>query len=131
MIVDRREPGWIGPPPRPEERVEEILRAVRSHGDDAVLTYTERFDKAELAPEQLRVDPREVDAALGVLEPAVREALQRAIANVRAVAEAQLSEPAAVELPEGQRVEVGEVPVARAGVYVPGGRAAYASTVAM
>jgi len=131
MIVDRREPGWIGPPPRPEERVGEILRAVRSHGDDAVLTYTERFDKAELAPEQLRVDPREVDAALGVLEPAVREALQRAIANVRAVAEAQLSEPAAVELPEGQRVEVGEVPVARAGVYVPGGRAAYASTVAM
>ena len=72
MIVDRREPGWIGPPPRPEERVGEILRAVRSQGDDAVLTYTERFDKAELAPEQLRVDPREVDAALGVLEPAVR-----------------------------------------------------------
>jgi histidinol dehydrogenase len=131
MIVSRAEPGWIGPPPRPDKRVAEILAAVRYRGDEAVLDFTEQFDKAELAPDQLRVDPREVEAALGVLEPPVREALQKAIANVKEVAEAQLSERATVELPEGQRVEVGEVPLGRAGVYVPGGRAAYASTVVM
>jgi len=51
--------------------------------------------------------------------------------NVRAVVEAQLRGPVAVELPEGQRVEVVEVPVGRAGVYVPAGRAAYPSTVVM
>jgi histidinol dehydrogenase len=113
------------------EQVAEILADVRKRGDEAVLDYTERFDKAELAPEQLRVDARELEASVGVLEPAVLDGLRTAIANVRAVAKAQLREPVSVELPEGQRVEVGEVPVGRVGVYAPGGRAAYPSTVVM
>jgi histidinol dehydrogenase len=113
------------------EQVAEILAEVRERGDEAVLEYTERFDKAELAPGQLRVDARELEASVGVLEPAVLDGLRTAIANVRAVAKAQLREPVSVELPEGQRVEVGEVPVGRVGVYAPGGRAAYPSTVVM
>jgi histidinol dehydrogenase len=113
------------------EQVAEILADVRERGDAAVLDYTERFDKAELAPEQLRVDARELEASVGVLEPAVLDGLRTAIANVRAVARAQLGEPVAVELPEGQRVEVSEVPVRRVGVYAPGGRAVYPSTVVM
>jgi histidinol dehydrogenase len=114
-----------------KEEVAEILADVRRRGDDAVLDYTERFDKAELAPEQLRVDAHELEASVGVLEPAVLDGLRTAIANVRSVAKAQLREPVPVELPEGQSVEVGEVPVGRVGVYVPGGRAAYPSTVVM
>ena len=113
------------------EEVAEILAEVRERGDDAVLDFTERFDKAELAPDQLRVDARELEASVGVLEPAVLDGLRTAIANVRAVAQAQLREPVTVELPEGQSVEVAEVPVRRAGVYVPGGRAPYPSTVVM
>ncbi len=113
------------------EQVAEILAGVRERGDEAVLEYTERFDKAELAPEQLRVDARELEASVGVLEPAVLDGLRTAIANVRAVAKAQLRDPVSVELPEGQRVEVGEVPVGRVGVYAPGGRAVYPSTVVM
>jgi histidinol dehydrogenase len=113
------------------EQVAEILAEVRRRGDEAVLDYTERFDKAELAPAELRVDAREVEAAVGVLEPAVLEGLRTAIANVRTVARAQLREPVSVELPEGQRVEVAELPVRRAAVYVPGGRAPYPSTVVM
>jgi histidinol dehydrogenase len=66
-----------------------------------------------------------------VLEPAVLDGLRTAIANVRAVAKAQLREPISVDLPQGQNVEVGEVPVGRAGIYVPGGRAPYPSTVVM
>jgi histidinol dehydrogenase len=123
MRVERR------PPPRAE--VAEILAEVRRRGDDAVLDFTERFDKAELGPDELRVDPRELEASVGVLPPDVLEGLRTAIANVRAVARAQLREPVGVDLPEGQRVEVGEVPVGRAGVYVPGGRAPYPSTVVM
>jgi histidinol dehydrogenase len=111
--------------------VTEILADVRADGDAAVLRYTERFDRADLAPEDLRVDAREIDAALGVLAPDVLTALREAIANVRQVAAAQMREPVAVELGGGQLVEVAEVPVARAGVYVPGGRAAYPSTVVM
>ena len=114
-----------------KEQVAGILADVRRRGDEAVLDYTERFDKAELAPEQLRVDARDLEASVGVLEPAVLEGLRTAIGNVRAVAEAQLSEPVEVTLPQGQTVAVGEVPVGRAGIYVPGGRAPYPSTVVM
>jgi histidinol dehydrogenase len=112
-------------------QVAELIDEVRVGGDAAVIRLTERFDKAELGPDQLRVDPRELEASVGVLERDVREGLRTAIANVRAVARAQLRDAVAVDLPEGQRVEVAEVPVRRAGIYVPGGRAPYPSTVVM
>jgi histidinol dehydrogenase len=112
--------------------VAEIIEEVRAGGDAAVLDLTERFDKAELGPEQLRVDPNELEASVGVLEPDVLAGLRTAIANVRTVARAQVrDEPVTVELPEGHTVEVVERPVRRAGVYAPGGRAAYPSTVVM
>jgi histidinol dehydrogenase len=114
-----------------EESVREILAAVASGGDAAVLDFTERFDHAELGPEQLRVDSHELESSIGVLEPAVLAGLRTAIQNVRAVARAQLREPVAVELPEGHRVEVAEVPVRRAAIYAPGGEAPYPSTVVM
>jgi histidinol dehydrogenase len=112
-------------------QVSEIIEEVRRGGDAAVISLTERFDKAELGPEQLRVDSRELEASVGIVERDVLSGLRTAIANVRAVAQAQLRESVAVDLPEGQRVEVAEVPIHRAGVYVPGGRAPYPSTVVM
>ena len=114
-----------------EADVRAILDEVRSDGDAAVVRLTKRFDHAELGPEELRVDAREVEASLGVLEPAVLEGLRLAVDNVRAVARAQLREPVVVDLPQGQGVEIAEVPVRRVGVYAPGGRAAYPSTVIM
>jgi histidinol dehydrogenase len=119
------------PPTGRREDVAEILRRVRREGDRAVIEFTERFDKAQLGPEQLQVDPRELEASIGLLEPGMLAALKTAAANVRTVAEAQLRPPTAVDLPEGQRVELAEVPVGRAGIYVPGGRAPYLSTVVM
>jgi histidinol dehydrogenase len=112
-------------------QVAEMIDDVRAGGDAAVIRLTERFDKAELGPEDLRVDLRELEASVGILERDVLAGLRTAIANVRAVARAQLRDPVAVDLPEGQRVEVVEVPVRRAGIYVPGGRAPYPSTVVM
>ena len=113
------------------EAVREIIEEVRRGGDRAVLRLTERFDHAELAPEEVRVDPRELEASLGALPPDVVSGLRKAIANVRAVVRAQLRDAVTVELPEGQRVEIAEVPVGRVGIYVPAGRAAYPSTVVM
>ena len=113
------------------DQVRDILRDVRNGGDAAVIRFTERFDHAELGPEELRVDAQELEGSVGILERDVLNGLRTAIANVKAVAEAQLRDPVAVDLPEGQRVEVAEVPVRRAGVYVPGGRAPYPSTVVM
>jgi histidinol dehydrogenase len=112
--------------------VAEIIDEVRAGGDAAVLGLTERFDKAELGPEQLRVDPNELESSVGILEPDVLAGLRTAIANVRSVARAQVrDEPVRVELPEGHTVEVVERPVRRAAVYAPGGRAPYPSTVVM
>ena len=113
------------------EEVSAIIEAVRLGGEHAVREFTERFDHAELAPDELRVDPRELEAAIGVLEPDVLDGLRTAIRNVRAVARAQLQDPISVELEQGQVIEVVEVPVRRAAIYVPGGRAPYPSTVVM
>jgi histidinol dehydrogenase len=119
------------PAPAVTAEVAAILEEVRSGGDRAVLRLTERFDRAELAPDELVVASTELEASLGALEPDALAGLRTAIANVRALVEAQLREPVSVELTEGQRIEVAELPVRRVGAYVPGGRAAYPSTVVM
>ncbi|MGI8749988.1 MAG: histidinol dehydrogenase [Thermoleophilaceae bacterium] len=113
------------------EQVAEILENVRRGGDEAVRAYTERFDHAEVAPDRLRVDDRELESSFGVLEPGVLAGLRIAIANVRAVVKAQLGDTVAVDLPQGQHVEVADIPVGRVGVYAPAGRACYPSTVVM
>ena len=117
------------PPANLEADVRAILDAVREGGDAAVREYTLRFDGA--APGELRVPAEQLEAAPGALAPDVLDALGVAIANVSAVADAQLHDTVGVELPQGQRVEIVEVPVRRAAAYVPGGRAAYPSTVVM
>jgi histidinol dehydrogenase len=119
------------PPARRAEQVAEIVHTVRQGGDEALLAYTERFDEARLTAAHLLVEPEALRSALARLDPAVREGLETAIANVRAVAAAQLRDTVAVDLQQGQRVEIAEVPVARVGAYVPGGRAAYPSSVVM
>ena len=122
----------LAPPPQAvEEDVRAIVGAVRARGDEAVRELTARFDGADVPPERLRVSPEEIRAAMDALDPDFAEALEAAIANVRAVARASVRPTAEVDLPAGQRVEVAELPVRRAGAYVPGGRAPYASTVVM
>jgi histidinol dehydrogenase len=116
----------------PPVDVSPIGRDVDANGDAALLALTARFDATERAPESLRVDPAAIAAALVELGAEVREALELAIVNVRAVAAAQLDpEPREVRLSQGQTVTLREVPVAAAGIYAPGGRAAYPSSVVM
>jgi histidinol dehydrogenase len=108
-----------------------IERAIREGGDDAVLGLTAKFDAPGATLGSLRVDPADAEAALAVAEPQLRAALEVAAANIRQVAEAQLGSEREVDLPAGQRVRLREVPVGAAGVYAPGGRAAYPSSVLM
>jgi histidinol dehydrogenase len=120
--------------PRPPElgsEVAAVLARVRSGGDAAVREIAERL--GDEVPERLRVDPEALAAAPGLLEPDVRDAIRVAAANIDAVARAELAAaPAAIiELEQGQRVEVRSEPVAAAGVYAPGGRAAYPSSALM
>ena len=111
--------------------VAEIVAAVREGGDAAVAEYTRRLDTHGAPPRALRVAPDELEAALAGTDPAVRAGLKLAAANVQTVARACLGEDVEVALPEGQTVRVRELPVERAAVYVPGGRAPYPSTVVM
>ncbi len=84
------------------------------------------------SPPELTVDPAAAEAALAALDPELRESLELAAANIGAVAEAQLdAKPRAVSLPQGQTVTVRSVPVSAAGIYAPGGRAFYPSSVLM
>ena len=120
--------------PAPEsvaDGVREILARVRDQGDAAVIELTRRFDLAGAEPKPLRVGPAELDAAAAALRSDVRAGLEVGMANIAAVAGASLGDDAEILLPQGQRVLVRELPVRRAAVYVPGGRAPYPSTVLM
>jgi histidinol dehydrogenase len=114
----------------PDVDVAPIEREVRAEGDAAVLRLTNRFD-AGGSLDSLRVDPGEAVAALSALAPELRDAMEAAIANIRRVAEAQIGEERTVDLPAGQSVKLREVPVEAAGIYAPGGRAGYPSSVLM
>jgi histidinol dehydrogenase len=118
-----------------EDVVGEILAVVRHEGDAAVLDYTRQFDTADedrdAHPPPLAVAPEELDAAIAKLPLDVVAGLQVAIANVAEVAQAGVGEDVSVTLAQGQRVTLREIPVSRAAVYVPGGRAPYPSTAVM
>jgi histidinol dehydrogenase len=134
---------WAGPGPTaaavrawteesaPPVDVSPIGDLVREGGDAAVLALTKRYDAVDGTLETIAVDPAEAARALEALAPSLREALEVAEANICAVAEAQLADSREVDLPQGQTVKLREVPVGAAGIYAPGGRAAYPSSVLM
>ncbi|HYV15044.1 MAG TPA: histidinol dehydrogenase [Conexibacter sp.] len=113
------------------ETVVEIVLRVRHGGEEALEHFRRELDAGGRDPGPLRVAREEIEAALAAVEPDVLAALKLAADNVRAVAEAGLDAEREATLPQGQRVTLREVPVARAAVYVPGGRAPYPSTVVM
>jgi len=113
------------------ETVREIVDGVCAEGDAAVREYTRRFDTAGREPRSLVVALEELDTAIKELPLELVAGLQVAIANVALVAQAGVSEDVAVDLPQGHRITLREVPVRAAAVYVPGGRAPYPSTVVM
>jgi histidinol dehydrogenase len=112
------------------EAVGEIVEQVRAHGDQALLDYTRRFDTGGADPRPLVVSGDELEAAAAALDPAVRHALERAIENLEAVMVGWRERERSVDL-GASRVRLRQAPVARAAVYVPGGRAPYPSTVVM
>ncbi|WBU38728.1 histidinol dehydrogenase [Homoserinibacter sp. YIM 151385] len=126
----------IGILPRPEQdatRAADGARAlveeVRHGGGAALLDQAERFDGVR--PEQVRVPAEELAAALEALDPAVRAALERAIERVRLASAAQVPPPAVTEIGPGARIRQRWQPIGRVGLYVPGGKAVYPSSVVM
>lgn len=106
-----------------------MITDVRTRGDGALREMAERFDGAEL--DELEVTRERWVAALADLEPDVRSALERAARNIRRFHQAQIPSDIAVEVEKGVRVTRAWMPLERVGVYAPGGRAAYPSSVLM
>ena len=111
-----------------EPAVTAIIADVRSRGDEALLEYTARFDKAVLT--SLEVFPAEIDEAFEAVEPEFLDILREAAANIRLFHEKQVRNSFVINrdgVVMGQKV----TPIERVGLYVPGGTAAYPSTVLM
>ncbi|RLK49642.1 histidinol dehydrogenase [Microbacterium telephonicum] len=106
-----------------------IVDDVATRGEVALREQAARFDGAE--GHAVRVPRAHLDEALATLDPAVRRALEEAIRRVRAASAAQVPDPRVTELEPGARVEQRWRPVRRVGVYVPGGKAVYPSSVVM
>lgn len=108
--------------------VKEILERVKMQGDKALLEYCQKFDGASLS--SLRVTKEEIDEAVAAVEPRFLEVLKRAATNIRTFHERQKRDGFRIEkngVVVGQKI----IPIERAGLYVPGGTAAYPSTVLM
>lgn len=121
-----------GIPPGVSQDVARIREEVKGEGDVALRRLAKILDGVADPPESTLVDPGLAVSALEAIDPAVREAMEVAAANIQSVAEMQVSdEVQSRELAQGQTVSVREVPVTSAGIYAPGGRAVYPSSVLM
>jgi len=119
-------PNLVGEAPVAEVRA--IVDDVQTRGDKALREYTARFDNVEL--DEIAVPASEIGAAPGRLDPALLDALREAAESIEAFHRHRPSDPDTFER-NGISVDLLELPVARAGVYVPGGLASYPSTVLM
>lgn len=109
--------------------VSEIIENVKANGDKALFEYCEKFDKAKLS--SLVVSREEIDEAVASVEPEFLEILKKAAANIRKFHEKQKRNSFIINDENGIVIGQKVIPVDRAGLYVPGGTAAYPSTVLM
>ncbi len=112
-------------------RVEEIIRLVRSEGDDALVELAERLDGARLTPTELRVDARQISAEAAKATDGIRSVLANAAKNIRSFHERQKEASWSVELEDGSLLGQKIGALDTVGVYVPGGEAVYPSTLIM
>ncbi len=115
----------------PQQVVERICRDVREQGLAAVLDYSARIDKAELTPETIRVEPAALESAHRRAERAFLESVRRIRDNILEFQRALVPGNVRIERPGGSYLEQRYVPLDRVGICVPGGAAAYPSTVLM
>ena len=119
----------VSPSVNVEGIVSEIIENVKKNGDKALFEYCEKFDKAVLS--ELLVSQAEIDEAVNTVDPKFLEILEKAAANIRRFHEKQVRNSFILNdrpgIVMGQKI----IPVDRAGLYVPGGTAAYPSTVLM
>lgn len=114
-----------------QDTVNEILADVKENGDKAVFAYTKKFDKADISADTLYVTEAEIKEAYELVDPKLIEVMKKSIANIRAFHEKQVRNSWFTTREDGVILGQRVTPLESVGVYVPGGKAAYPSSVLM
>ena len=124
----KRSPGQYG---SYEETVSGILEAVRTKGDDALFAYTEKFDRAKINKDTIKVTDEEIEEAYRMVDPELLTVIRKALINIRSFHEKQRQNSWFNSTTDGTMLGQKVTALARVGVYVPGGKAVYPSSVLM
>ena len=114
-----------------EAAVADILANVKEKGDEALFSYTKEFDKVEVTPETIRVTEEEIEEAYKAVDASLLEVIRKALVNIRSYHEKQRQNSWFDSKPDGTMLGQKVTPLNRVGVYVPGGKAVYPSSVLM
>lgn len=114
-----------------ESAVAQILGKVKKDGDEALFAYTKEFDKAEVTKETIRVTEAEIEEAYAQIDPALLGVIRKALVNIRKYHEKQIQNSWFTSETNGTMLGQKVTPLNRVGVYVPGGKAVYPSSVLM
>ena len=114
-----------------ESAVAQILDKVKKDGDEALFAYTKEFDKAEVTKETIRVTEAEIEEAYAQIDPAFLGVIRKALVNIRKYHEKQIQNSWFTSETNGTMLGQKVTPLNRVGVYVPGGKAVYPSSVLM
>ena len=114
-----------------EAAVADILANVKEKGDEALFSYTKEFDKVEVTPETIRVTEAEIEEAYKAVDASLLEVIRKALVNIRSYHEKQRQNSWFTSNENGTMLGQKVTPLNRVGVYVPGGKAVYPSSVLM
>ena len=114
-----------------ESPVAEILAKGKSEGDEALFAYTKQFDKVEINKDTIRVTEEEIKEAYDTIDPALLDVIRKALVNIRTYHEKQIQNSWFTSTTNGTMLGQKVTPLNRVGVYVPGGKAVYPSSVLM
>ena len=114
-----------------ESAVAEILEKVKREGDEALFAYTKQFDKVEINKDTIRVTEEEIKEAYDTIDPALLDVIRKALVNIRTYHEKQIQNSWFTSTTNGTMLGQKVTPLNRVGVYVPGGKAVYPSSVLM
>ena len=124
----KRSPNQYG---KYQDAVDEILNAVKDRKDKALFEYTEKFDGVTITPETIRVTKEEIDEAYEQVDQELIDVIRKALVNIRSYHEKQVRYSWFDSKPDGTLLGQKITPLERVGVYVPGGKAVYPSSVLM
>ncbi len=114
-----------------ESTVNDIIETVKAKGDEAIFEYTKKFDRFDLTAENIKVTREEIDAAYAAMDPKLVDVIRKSASNIRSFHEKQLRNSWFTSREDGTILGMKITAIEKAGVYVPGGKAAYPSSVLM